>query len=171
MRVRALLLAASLAAIPAIKAHPIHTSYAEADYHPETGQLEIALRLFSDDAETALSARAGKKITLETTSANELDRLLLILVRTELVVKSNTGAVHLLTGVGRELKDGDQHLWLYLNCSLPGGAASARVADRVLRDQFSDQLNSVRLRDRSTSPAREATLLFLNDTEQVVNFR
>jgi hypothetical protein len=69
------------------------------------------------------------------------------------------------------LKDGDQHLWIYLTCPLPGGADGARVADRVLRNTFPDQLNSVRIRDRSTSPARQATLLFPNDREQVIGFR
>ena len=168
---RALLIAVTLAAGAYAHGHPIHLSYAEADYRPESGRLEIALRLFSDDAEAALSARAGKKITLESTAANELDRLLLMLVRTEFVVKSNTGAVQLLTWVGRELKDGDQHLWIYLTCPLPGGADGARVADRVLRNTFPDQLNSVRIRDRSTSPAKQATLLFPNDLEQVIGFR
>lgn len=167
---RALLLAAAIVAAPAIQAHPIHASYAEADFQPATNQLEIALRLFSDDAETALSAQAGKKVRLESTPAAELDRLLLALVRTAFLVKSKAGAPQSLTWVGRELKDGDQHLWIYLTCPLPEGAAGAVIADRVLRDVFSDQLNSVRLRDRSVTPARQVTLLFADDRAQTVVF-
>jgi hypothetical protein len=73
--------------------------------------------------------------------------------------------------VGRELKDREQHLWLYLQCALPGGAAGARIRNRVLRDTFADQLNSVRVRDHSAAPARQITLLFTSDTEQPVAFR
>ena len=167
---RALLLAALLAAVATGRAHPIHSSYAEADFRPETGRLEIALRLFSDDAETALSARAGKKIDLETTATRELDALLLALVRSGLMVKANSGAAQILTPVGRELKDGGQHLWLYFTCPLPGGVAGARFANRVLREEFSDQLNSILVRDHSVAPTHQATLLFTDAREQVVVF-
>jgi hypothetical protein len=167
---RLLFLIGGLLAGPALSAHPIHASLAEADFNPKTGQLEIALRLFSDDAETALSAQAGKKVRLESTSAAELDRLLLAHVRGAFVVKSKAGAPQTLTWVGRELKDGDQHLWIYFTCPLPGGVAGAVVADRVLRDAFPDQLNSVRIRDQSVTPARQVTLLFANDREQTVVF-
>lgn len=166
---RALLLAATLAAAAPARAHPIHSSFAEADFRPETGRLELALRLFSDDAEAALSARAGKRIDLETAATRELDALLLALVRSALVVKTNTGAAQTLTLVGHELKDGGQHLWLYFTCPLPGGIAGARFANRVLRDEFSDQLNSILVRDHSVAPGRQATLLFTGDREQVVN--
>jgi hypothetical protein len=167
---RALLAIAVLAAGLIARAHPIHAGYAEADFRPASGQLEIALRLFSDDTEAALSARAGKKIRLDATAPAELDRLLLALARTGLVVKSRDGAGQPLTWIGRELKAGDQHLWIYLTCPLPGGAAGAVFANRLLREAFSDQLNSIRLSDHSTTPARQVTLLFANDREQTVVF-
>jgi hypothetical protein len=168
---RALFAAIFLGALtPAARAHPIHSSYAEADYRPDSGQLEIALRVFTDDAEAALSARAGKKISVTAAPAAEVDRLLLAVVQSAFRVKSNTGAVQPLTWIGRELKDGDQHLWIFLTCPLPGGAAGARLSDRVLHETFSDQLNSVRVRDHSATPARQTTLLFLNDGEQTVRF-
>lgn len=167
---RALLLAAVFAAGTLARAHPIHASYAEVDFRPDPARLEIALRLFSDDAETALSARAGKKIDLETTPTRELDTLLLALGQTSLVVRTKAGAAQPLSPVGHELKDGGQHLWLYFTCPLPGGIAGTRLANRLLRDTFSDQLNSIRVRDHSVSPSRSVTLLFTDDREQVVAF-
>lgn len=167
---RALLLAAGLAAVTAACAHPIHASYAEIDFRPDPAHLEIAIRLFSDDAEASLSARAGKKIILERTPAPELDALLLALGRDGLVVKAKTGSTQTLVPVGHELKDGGQHLWLYFTCSLPGGIDGALFAHRLLRDRFSDQLNSIRLRDHSVAPTRQATLLFTDDREQRVAF-
>jgi len=157
-------------ATPAL-AHPIHTSYAEADYRPESQKLEIALRLFTDDAEAALSGRAGRKISFDSTPAAELDALVFTYVRTLFTVKTRDGAVQALTWVGREFKDHEGHLWIYLQCPLPGGAAGARIRDRVLRDTFADQLNSVRMRDHSAKPVRQVTLLFTSDAEQSVAFR
>ena len=167
---RALLLAAVLAAGAVACAHPIHASYAEVDYRLAPARLEIALRLFSDDAEVALSAHAGKKISLESTPPRELDSLLLTLVRKTFVVKSSAGAPQTLAWVGREVKDGGQHLWIFLTCPLPDGVLGARFVNGVLRDVFSDQLNSIRISDHSVTPTRQATLLFADDREQTVVF-
>jgi hypothetical protein len=155
---------------PPTGAHPIHTSYAEADYRPASGKLEIAWRLFTDDAETALSRRAGRTLSFAATPAAELDALLLAYVRATLAIKTPAGAAVALTWVGREIADAGQHVWIYVECTLPGGPERARLANRGLREVFSDQINSVRVRDHSTTPARQATLLFLNDAEQTVTF-
>lgn len=166
----ALLLAAGLAAGTLAQAHPIHASYAELDFRLDPARVEIALRLFSDDAESALSARAGKRINVETTPKRELDALLLTLGQTSLVVRTKAGAAQSLSLVGHELKDGGQHLWLYFTCPMPGGIAGARLAQRLPRETFSDQLNSIRVCDHSISPSRSVTLLFTDGREQVVTF-
>lgn len=167
---RVLLFTVALAAGLTARAHPIHAGYAEADFRPASGELEIALRLFTDDAEAALSAQAGKKVVAGSTASPELDALLFDLVRTAFVVKTSAGAAQTLTWRGRELRDRDQHLWIYCTCPLPGGPAGACVANRVLRAVFPDQLNSVLVRDHTTTPLRQVTLLFADDREQAVKF-
>ncbi|MBC7365296.1 MAG: hypothetical protein H7343_00570 [Undibacterium sp.] len=143
-------------------AHPIHTSYAEADFRPETGKLEVALRVYPDDLEAALTARAGKKITLEHTRPPAFDVLLLAYLRATFLLRTADGTTPTLHLVGRELKDRDQHLWIYFECSLPGGLTGARLSHRFLPDAFPEQLNALR-------PAKDATtLLFLNDTEKAL---
>jgi hypothetical protein len=161
---------AVLLCCPPAGAHPVHTSYAEADYRPASGKLEIAWRLFTDDAEAALSRRAGRTLSLALTPAAELDAALLAYVRAAFVVKTPAGETATLTWVGREITDAGQHLWIYFECALTGGPERARLANRGLREVFSDQINSVRVRDHSATPARQATLLFLNDAEQTVHF-
>ena len=166
----ALLILSSVLCLPSsVSAHPIKTGYAEADYRRDPARLEIAIRLFTDDVETALTQRARKKITFTKTPAAEIDALLLAAVRAAFIVKSPDGTKQTLTWVGREFKDGDQHLWLYVECPLPGGVAGARINHRLLRDTFSDQLNSVIVRDAGP-PSRQVTLLFMQDAEQVVAF-
>ena len=159
-----------LAGTSPARAHPVHSSYAEADYRPASGKLEIAWRLFTDDAEVALSRQAGRRLSATRAPATEFDSALLDYVRSTLVVKTSTGSAMTLQWVGRELADAGQHLWVYVECALPGGPAGARLANRGLRETFSDQINSVRVRDHSTSPVRQVTLLFVNDTAQTVNF-
>jgi hypothetical protein len=132
--------------------------------------LEIAWRLFTDDAEAALSRRVGRKLSAASTPATEFDAALLDYVRATWVVKTSMGAATTIQWVGRELAEAGQHLWVYLECALPGGPAGARLANRGLREAFSDQINSVRVRDHSTSPVRQVTLLFVNDAAQTVRF-
>lgn len=158
------------AGAPRLEAHPFHTSQAEADYRPAAGKLEVALRLFTDDTEVALSRRAGRTVKFAGVSTLETDALLEAYVRALFVVTAPDGAVQRLTWIGREITDGGQHLWVYFECALPGGPARARIANRVLRETFSDQINSVRVRDHGAAPARQVTLLFTGDAEQTVVF-
>lgn len=153
-------------------AHPVHASVAEADYRAGSGKLEVALRLFSDDAEAALGQRAGKKVVLEKMPAKELAALLQAYLADTFVVKARDGAVQPLSWVGCELKTGDQYLWVYFECALPGGIAGARFADRVLRETFSDQINSIRLggaaAEGKADSGAKVTLLFTDGAEQAV---
>lgn len=158
------------AGAPRLEAHPFHTSLAEADYRPASGKLEVALRLFTDDTEAALSRRAGRTVKFSGTSTLETDALLEAYVRTVFGVKSADGTVQRLTWIGREITDGGQHLWVYFECALPGGPERARFTNRVLRETFSDQINSIRVRDHGATPARQVTLLFTADAEQAVGF-
>ena len=144
----------------AVHAHPIRTSYAEADFRPETQKLEIALRVYPDDLETALSAHAGHPITLAQTTPPAFDLALLAYLRATFLLRTAEGTTPALHLLGRELKDNAQHLWIYFYCTLPGGPAGARLAHRVLRDAFPNQLNALRFGQKGQ------TLLFLNDAEK-----
>ncbi len=149
-------------------AHPLHLSHAEADFNRDTGKLEVAVKVFADDFETQLTARAGHRVSLEKTPAAELDALCLAELAATFTVKSCDGAPQPLHWVGRELKDAENHLWLYFEAPLPGGAAGARIFHGVLGDLFRDQLNSVLVRDAG----RAVTLVYFPDRgEKTVVFQ
>jgi len=126
----------SLALTPLASAHPIRTSYAEADYRPETKKLEIALRVYPDDLEAALTAHAGQPISVARTPPPAFDVALLAYLRATFLLRAADGTAPTLHLAGRELKDNDQHLWIYFECNLPGGLAGTRLSHRVLRDAF-----------------------------------
>lgn len=148
-------------------AHPLHVSHAEADYNRETNRLEVALKVFADDFEARLSARAGHRVSLEKTPPVEFDALCRAYLAETFVVKSRDGAAQPLQWVGRELKDAENRLWLYFEVALPDGVDGARLRHAVLTDEFSDQLNSVLVREAG----RQVTLVFFPDrSEKTVVF-
>ena len=148
------------ASAPHASAHPIRSSFAEADYHPETKKLEVALRVFPDDLETALSAHAGRPISLARTAPPAFDLALLAYLRETLLLRAADDSVPVLHLVGRETKDNDPHLWIYFECQIPGDFTGVRLSHRVLRETFPEQLNALRLSQKGKP------LLFLNNTEQ-----
>ncbi len=166
MRALPLFLVGLLLAAGTAWAHPIHTSLAEADYNPKTQKLEIALRVFADDFERTLSGRAERKLTLEHTPSAEFNALAFAYVKEHFTLKLRRSAVP-LTWLGRELKDASNELWLYLEASLPDGVEGVRFRHALLAEAFSDQLNSIRVRDGS----RQVTLTFpLGQGERTVKF-
>lgn len=148
-------------------AHPIHRSIAEADYNRTTHCLEVALRVYADDFESALSVHAGRKVSLEKTPAAELDPLIRAYLVEHFIVKASDGTLADQRWRGRELKDGANELWLYFEVPLPRGVEGAKVHHAMLSDHFGDQLNSVLVRDGE----KKVTLVFLpNHTEKTVRF-
>ncbi len=149
-------------------AHPLHISHAEADYNRDTGRLEVALKVFADDFESKLTVRTGHRVSLEKTPAAELDALCLAELTATFTVKSRDGAPQPIHWIGRELKDAENHLWLYFEVPLAGGAEGARIFHGVLGDLFRDQLNSVLVRDAG----RAVTLVYFPDrVEKIVVFQ
>ncbi|MES2694226.1 MAG: DUF6702 family protein [Verrucomicrobiota bacterium] len=147
---------------PLLRAHPIHTSLAEADYNAKTKTLEVALRVFADDFEEALSARAKKKITLEHTPAAEFTALAQAYLAAGFTLRRADGIVAPHTWIGREFKDATNELWLFFEIALPAGLEGTRLRHALLSEQFADQLNSLLLRDGP----RSLTLAFLPGQEE-----
>jgi hypothetical protein len=166
---RGLLIAAWVGCILAATtaAHPIHRSLAEADYRRESGKLEISFQLFADDFEAELSQLAGKAISLAQSPRTEVSDLVRAYLIEHFIVKTREHTLASQRLIGYELKDAANEVWLYLECALPGGVDGVRIAYTALRERFSDQLNSVRVRDGQ----RQVTLMFLpQQGEQSVRF-
>ena len=148
-------------------AHPLHLSHAEADFNRATGKLEVALKVFADDLEARLTARAGHRVSLEKTPPAEFDALCLAYLAETFTVKSRDGTPRSIQWVGREFKDAENRLWFYFEVPLPDGVEGARLRHAVLTDEFTDQLNSVLVRDGQ----RSATLAYFPDRgEKTVAF-
>jgi len=149
-------------------AHPIHTSIADAEYNSTARTLEVALRVFTDDFEAALTEREKRSISLTRTPAAEFDTLARAYLAEYFTVKSTDGARVPLHWIRRENKADTNELWLYFEAPLPQGVEGCTIHHAMLRDQFSNQINSVHVRDGS----RRTTLVFLpSHREKRVRFR
>lgn len=160
--------AAALTLTPAaVRAHAVHTATVEMELNRDAGRVEVALRCFLDDLETALSARAGKPVRADRMPAAEFAPLAMAYLSEKFVLRDAQGKPARLEWIGRDLKDAANEAWLFVQFIGPTTIDGARLTVTLLRDQFPDQLNSVQLRDGE----RRLTLLFPpGETERSISW-
>ena len=101
-------------------AHPYHVSLAEAHHRPDTGRLEVSLRLTPEDLDAELGRRLGKRVELSEQPFDphsELDRELERILRDGFVLAGADGLHYGVHLVGRELDE--QHAWIYFELAAP----------------------------------------------------
>lgn len=155
-RIAELFLALALL-LPVARAHPIHTSLAEADYNRTSRKLEVALRVFADDLEAALAERTRTRISFLKTPPAEFMPALRAYLGERFVVRAADGRAVPHEWIGHDLKDATNEIWIFFELTLPTGLENATVHHAILSERFSDQLNTVQLRDAD----RRTTLVFL----------
>ncbi|NVO85095.1 DUF6702 family protein [Hymenobacter terrestris] len=155
-RILPLLLLISLAAW----AHTYHASLMEVRFNPEKQRLEIALKVFTDDLENAISQGQAESYTIGRLSRAQLDPLLLNLLRREVQLSTQPGRPLPLTLVGLQ-KETDSH-WLFFTAPLPATATSVTLRQGLLLTIFPDQMNLVNL----TAGKQKESFLFRNGNEE-----
>lgn len=121
-------------------AHKYYTSLARAEYNEETKAVEVALRVFADDFELALTRRSGRKIHLDK-AGDAAAAAAFAYLRETFEVSGRDGRRVELRWVGMETQ-GDV-AWLYFEAPLPEGPSGAALRDRVLLELFRTQVNIV----------------------------
>lgn len=157
MRIQLTILASLICCSAAIAGtpHPFHTSMAEVEYNPETKRLEVALKLYTVDAETALTRLNGKACDLDDEKQRDrlLEKYLVSRFATETAKakvttktkrpksqKKTKPTAGQLRYVGSEISGGD--LWTYFELPVPPGK-SFKLRNDVLVDVQPKQLNVV----------------------------
>ncbi|QJX45807.1 hypothetical protein HMJ29_02195 [Hymenobacter taeanensis] len=141
-------------------AHAYHASIMELRYNPQKLQLEIALKLFSDDFEKALSVGQAKGISLDKSPKEQVNTLVTQLVRRSLEFSTKPGEVLPLTLVGIQ-HEHDSH-WVYFTAKLPRPVPEVTLRHKLMLDVFPDQMNVVNLE----ANGQKQTLLFREGQEQ-----
>ncbi|RAK65303.1 hypothetical protein DLM85_17395 [Hymenobacter edaphi] len=133
----------SLVLVTAAWAHAYHASIMEARVNAKTQQLEVALKIFTDDLEAALSAGQPRHLSLAETPAARLTPLLAGYLRRTVAIGTRPGEALPITYAGQQVEK-DAH-WLYFSVKLPAAARGLTLRHRLLMEQFPDQMNIVNL--------------------------
>lgn len=128
--------------LPAV-AHPYHASIMELRYNAQKLQLEIALKVFSDDFEQALSKGQPTIISFDKTPKAQLHALVTQVLRRSVQFGTKPGEALPLTLLGIQHENDAQ--WLYFSVKLPKPTQRLTLRHSLLLDTFPDQMNVVNL--------------------------
>jgi hypothetical protein len=131
-----------------VESHPLHTSLAQIEYDPVKREMQISIRVFVDDFSKASAAYAllnrGK-----TSGASAL-----AYARSAFMVADPSGRqLPLAYCGGQRVAD---LIWLCFHTSAPRGISRFQVADKILFDLYTDQINIV----QATYGGKKVSLLF-----------
>ncbi len=139
---RACLAAAIVLGGVSLDAHDFHASFAVVERSADASIFEITIRVFADDLESALTARAGRPIRIDVTP--DIDRLILEYFAASFELKAADGRTKPLGWVGKEARV--DSVWVYVET--PAEALTGlRLRNRVLHESFADQTNLVQVKD------------------------
>jgi hypothetical protein len=138
-----------------LRAHPLHTSYAEIA-RDRSGRVMISIKVFSDDFQSAVaqSARNGR---LEPDSDENVKRYL----QRAFVVRASDGTPIALSWCGFKT-EGNQLIFCAKSSHTVRG--SILVSNALLFERFADQINIVRW----TTPSGMRTLVLTQRSREVV---
>ncbi|MFD2513763.1 DUF6702 family protein [Pontibacter locisalis] len=125
---------------PAI-AHEFHTSITDVNYNPRTKSLEVALKVFTDDLESALTKFTKSKVVYDSRSEKQRQQLS-DYVKQHLAFEASKGKPLSYKVLGSEAET--DAVWIYIE--VPVQMASMKqlyIKNSVLTDMFSDQMNIV----------------------------
>lgn len=135
-----LLFVTLLAAQPA-SAHDYHASITDVAFNPRTQSLEVAVKVFMDDLEDALSRQAKSKITYSSSSVAVKEQLYDYL-KSNLGFELEKGKPLKAKLLGSE-EDADV-VWIYIEVPVQQPTLTQLyVKNAILTDLFSDQMNIV----------------------------
>ncbi|WP_324676350.1 DUF6702 family protein [Hymenobacter sp. GOD-10R] len=140
MRRLSLLVATLLISLLAA-AHTYHASIMELHYNASKQQLEVALKVFTDDFEKALSTGQPRSISLEQSPKPQVTALVSALLRRSIVFGTKPGETLPIQFIGIQ-KETDAH-WLYFAVKLAKPINGIYLRHSLLEDTFPDQMNIV----------------------------
>lgn len=133
---------ATAAHTSAARAHKFYASLAQLDYNEETKSLEVALRIFADDLELALTKRQGHAVYLDKTP--NVAKAIRAYLQDRFEVRGRDGKVKELKWVGMEAQV--DSAWLYFEIPVAEGLDGAQLRNRILLEQYPEQVNTTILK-------------------------
>ena len=127
-------------AAPAL--HAYHSTITELRYNAAKKQLELSVKVFTDDFEKALSQGQPTHVNLTESGPRPLVLASAYLGRT-LQVSTTAGVPLQLQVLGMQAEN--DGYWFYCKVPLPGPVSGVKLRQAALLDSFSDQMNIVNI--------------------------
>lgn len=157
-------MAALLLAQPA-SAHDYHASITDIKYNPNTQNLEVAVKVFMDDLENALSRQAKTKVVYNS-SSGEVQKYIADYLQKTLSFELEKGKPLKSRLLGSE-EDVDV-VWMYVEVPVQKGTlAQLYVKNAILTDLFTDQMNIVNVNYKGET---ESVLMQRGDVTKKLTF-
>ena len=140
--------------------HDYHTSLTEVRYNPKSKTLEVAVKIFTDDLEKALTEKNKTKIILDKSDKSE--SYAAAYVKEKLLIRNAKGAVISLKYIGREAENDVS--WIYLESGEITVADQKKltIQNNLLTEIFNDQMNILTLQ----IPGKKSSFLFNSDAQK-----
>lgn len=153
-----LLLLAAGGLLMSFQRHDFHTSLTQMQFEAKSQTVEISIRMFTDDLETALTRENGGK-PVQFGGPTKLDQLLEKYVRKHFVMADSQRKTRAYSYVGYE-QEADAH-WVYIEMPAAGADTFKNVVIKqdILMDLFSDQVNLVNIQYNQ----QKKTVVFRNN--------
>ncbi|MEZ0538192.1 DUF6702 family protein [Fibrella arboris] len=138
--------------------HDFHTSLTQMQFDAKSQMVEVSVRMFTDDLETALTKENGGKL-VNLSGPAKADQLLERYVRKHFVVADAQRKPRSYTYVGYE-QEADAH-WVYLEMPASGADTFKNIVIKqdILMDLFSDQVNLINIQYNQ----QKKTVVFRNN--------
>lgn len=148
--------------------HPIYVSTSEIDYNKESKQLEIAIKIFSDDLEEVLSIEKGEKVEIGTNREHPQATAYIVEYLQEHFKLEVNGKSASFEYVNRKLiRDEFFSMWVLVQVPKVNKLKSLVLENDILVDFNNGQQNHIKFRDsgegsyirKVTSKGYEETVL------------
>ncbi len=149
----------------AAEAHTYHASIMDVRYNPAKQQLEVALKIFTDDFEKALSMGQPAPVTLDQLPKDRLNALANAYLRRTVRFGTKPGETLPLQLLGVQ-KESDAH-WVYFTVKPPKPIKGFYLQHRLLLDSFEDQMNIVNL---EANGKKQSTLFRAGEESQLLKW-
>ena len=124
--------------------HKVHVSVTYLEFNQPKQTVEIVIRVFTDDLESALSRNGSRTVKIDPESAGKERRvgdLVMAYLRNNFELKNKAGRPVTLTWSGIE---GQMDMfWIYVKGRMPGGLEGAQMRNKIFCELFDDQVNIV----------------------------
>lgn len=124
--------------------HPIYVSIAEVDYFTEKREIQVALKIFTDDLEKAIR-KEGKKVNLDTPKEiKTADIYIKNYLKDKFNIKVNEKENLSINYVGKEYID--DATWMYFSYKTPKRVKTITIKNSVITELYPSQKNLTHLK-------------------------